>query len=530
MNAGDNRAELMDLLGALANESMTAAQHQRLEQLLGDDPQARQLYLDYMDVHFGLHGWSLRDEERLPLDELRRQLEQHEAVTPEPAAPAGLPLRLRYALVAAVTLAASLLMQFVWPHSEQSQLGAADRHPSDYVATLARAVDCHWNADDAGLREGSRLLPDEIELDHGVAEILFDGGTQLILEGPARLRVESAGSATLAQGRAVLKTDETAEPFTLITPQARLVNTSAEYGAAVGPAGEIVQAFDGEVRRELQAVRPDGQQESESILPGPPRRYGRANPATPVLFVRHVPPRNVPRDPSAGLLAYDGFDYSFDGLGFAEGTGVGWAGPWRVPPDGPMMFDPYESLLRPNKEDRSIGGSLGHHGAGAIQRVLARPIRLDQDGVYYLSFLFRRDAGAAKAPSTFLLALFNQRQPESHQRLAVGVAGPNHVVFTNLGGGGVRVPLALEYEKTYLMVGKIVAGRKSPDQLFFRIFRPDETIPAREPANWSMISRPVRSDLVFDALGVQINSQSRQSLDELRIGASWSSVAAIWGK
>jgi hypothetical protein len=36
------------------------------------------------------------------------------------------------------------------------------------------------------------------------------------------------------------------------------------------------------------------------------------------------------------------------------------------------------------------------------------------------------------------------------------------------------------------------------------------------------------SDLVFDWLEVHINSKTRQTIDEVRLGTTWSSVAAPW--
>ena len=104
------------------------------------------------------------------------------------------------------------------------------------------------------------------------------------------------------------------------------------------------------------------------------------------------------------------------------------------------------------------------------------------------------------------------------------------MVFANLEGGGVRTPQPLDYERTYLMVGKIVTGRKTPDQVFLRVYRPDAAVDRRESANWSVASRPVQSDLVLDTLSILINSGSRQAIDEIRIGTTWSSATSAWVK
>jgi hypothetical protein len=43
-----------------------------------------------------------------------------------------------------------------------------------------------------------------------------------------------------------------------------------------------------------------------------------------------------------------------------------------------------------------------------------------------------------------------------------------------------------------------------------------------------VVGPPVDSGLVFDWLQVHINSKTRQSIDEVRVGTTWSSVAAPW--
>lgn len=532
MNPGRKREELLDLLGALASQSIAADQHQRLEQLLAEDAQCRQLYLDYMDVHFGLHRWTLRDEEREPLDDLCEQL----AMAPQRNARASwLSVRARYGLVVAATLCISLVAQFFLVPAKQSEVGAAVH--KDYLATLRRTADCLWRPEDAALREGCRLVPGEIGLRRGVAEILFDSGTQLILEGPATLKIESLSAATLVRGKVVLETDETAEPFVLNTPSARLVNHASQYGALVEPWGEEVHVFDGQVRREPKAVGKNAAETPpEELAAGNARKYPRATATSgkPVAlaktrFVRHVPQRTaVPRDPTTNLLAYEGFDYPTGTLTAGDFSDVGWAGPWRGPESMDAMLSVHESLVRPRSEEVSVGGSLDFAGVNVIQRLLAVPVRLDQNGVYYFSFLFRRYPGGPKSQGAFLLTFSNARQTDPQKRLALGVAQPAHVVFVNLEGGGVRIPLPLDYEKTYLMVGKIVAGSKTPDQVFLRIYRPDEPVDRREPATWSVASRPVQSDLVIDTLSAHVNSESRQAIDEIRLGTTWSSVTLPW--
>ena len=92
------------------------------------------------------------------------------------------------------------------------------------------------------------------------------------------------------------------------------------------------------------------------------------------------------------------------------------------------------------------------------------------------------------------------------------------------------MPLPLSFGETYLLVAKVAASSMHPDQLFLRVYGPDEPIDRSEPAGWSAIGPPIESDLVFDWLEIHINSHTRQAIDEIRIGTTWPAVTAAWAE
>ena len=61
-----------------------------------------------------------------------------------------------------------------------------------------------------------------------------------------------------------------------------------------------------------------------------------------------------------------------------------------------------------------------------------------------------------------------------------------------------------------------------------RVYGPEEPIEREEPSSWSVVGPPLLSDLTFDWLEVHINSRTRQTFDELRLGKTWSSAASPW--
>ena len=71
-------------------------------------------------------------------------------------------------------------------------------------------------------------------------------------------------------------------------------------------------------------------------------------------------------------------------------------------------------------------------------------------------------------------------------------------------------------------------GAALPDQVFLRVYGPEEPVGREEPTGWSAAGPQIYSDLVFDWFEIHINSQTRQTIDEVRLGTTWASVTAPW--
>jgi hypothetical protein len=541
------RSELQRLLSGLCDGALTDAQHARLTELLDADADCRRLYLEYVDLHARLlvHPGFSADGPLPPTEGGRAAAE----APPPPARRrrGWAPQALRYALVAAGAVAASLLVQ-AFCRPPWGPGGGGDNKPAaetprapGYVATLTQTADCAWEG--GPLRLGARLLPGDLRLRQGAARVHFDGGPDLVIEGPAEVRLDSGTAATVLQGKVVFQGDETAAPFDLHTPAATLVDFGTEYAVSVGPEGEEVHVFDGEVRRTPAG---EGPGEAERLTAGQALRYdpaageaGRAVPLDPAGFKRQVDgPGGQPLDPAAGLLAYEGFDYRDpDALraGKAAG-GVGWVGPWKgfarpaAEGDAAPALDLAEGLGRPGAAVPAVGGCFRYTGFTKYYRRLAVPVRMDADGVYYLSWLFRRDGPSDDPVNTTAVLLRTSdeiRKEDPRRRLNVGVGRSNRL-FTFFDRASAQTPLPLRYGETYLLVAKVVAAADQPDQVFVRVYGQDEPIDRAEPDGWSVVGAPFESDLVFDWLEVHINSKTRQAIDEIRVGLTWASVTAPW--
>jgi len=194
-----------------------------------------------------------------------------------------------------------------------------------------------------------------------------------------------------------------------------------------------------------------------------------------------------------------------------------------------------ESLIRGSSE-ASLGGSFDHVGFAKYFRRLATPVRLDADGVYYFSYLLRREGPPLDPLNDVSIQLRQSEELASDQRdatidlrkrLNFGVDRTNEL-YMHLERIGRRMPLPLSYGETYLLVAKVVASSVHDDQVFLRVYGPQEPVDQGEPASWSSVGPPIHSDLIFDWLEIHINSFTRQTIDEIRIGTTWASVTAPW--
>ncbi len=534
------RAEMFELLGALTNQVITHEQYRRLEHLLAESKQAREMYLDYLDLDFEL-GEMHTD---VDVPEALRMLE-HLAGQNMPSAPtrAGSGGQwLRYAVVIAATLCASVSVQ-LWflpqgdPHEPTAKNldgSSIDTREIQYVATLARAADCVWEGEQAVLPEGWRLAPGRIQLKRGVAMLRFDGGIELIAEGPCVLDVESGRSATLVSGKVVLRGDDISERFVLSTAAATFLDLGTEYAVEVDATGTTeVHVFDGIVVRE--AKDSEDASATEQLTAGRARRYaadrgfvGADVPLAGDRFVREVPFQgSVKPDVLGSMLAYEPFDYLVAELPSAEtgDGGIGWTEPWRSAGNRPpVTVNPAENLPPASMGGPGHGGSLDQLGDGQVRRSLKTPVRLDTNGVYYVSYLFSSPGKEGGDKLRLSLRSSQATLPsEGSMKLHFGKY-KSDFVFGYLAGRRFMTRLPLEKKAIYLLVAKIVACRKGPDQTFATVYRADEPIDREEPASWSLVSPPVHSDLVLDEVWISMIGNVRQRLDEIRIGSTWASV------
>ncbi len=278
------RFDLLTLCERVCDGLITSDEFDRLEAMLRESEQARLFYIEYVG---GLHGtlrWmAARDVEQTSLGQPHGQvsgfgppvfppidldqelpnigstspthipfpsLDGGAPLTqpPDPGAEGSTPstfLGLAPYKWFALSWVVLLFCAAAWVWLYESDAPAV----GDF-ATLTQMEGCVWAADRMSPQHGERLGEDDgIELVGGVAEIEFDNGTRMVLEGPAQLSFEGPDRVACNRGSLVAIVPAEAIGFTVRTPLASVVDLGTEFGVVVEASGESeVHVFQGVVR------------------------------------------------------------------------------------------------------------------------------------------------------------------------------------------------------------------------------------------------------------------------------------------
>ena len=206
--------------------------------------------------------------------------------------------------------------------------------PVGNVAWLINAQDCRW-ADPMETPGRDMIVGKFLRLEGGLAEVEFDQGARVILQGPATLELLSGNMARLLRGTMTAKVPTAAHGFTMLTPQGKIVDLGTEFGLAVDDGGATsVRVFTGELsvasgRGASQPVQlSEGQKariEGRSIVVNPDldRQFARA-----IVPPPEIRPRSLRLDfsqPIAGSIR----DVAGLGVGLTRrlgGTGMAFTG------------------------------------------------------------------------------------------------------------------------------------------------------------------------------------------------------------
>ena len=206
------------------------------------------------------------------------------------------------------------------------------------VAWLINAQDCRWT--DPGETPGRDMIAGKfLRLESGLAEVEFDLGARVILQGPATLELLSGNMARLVRGSMTARVPTRAHGFTIYSPQGKIVDLGTEFGLAVDNAGSTsVRVFSGELtaavgRGSNGPVRLSRGQQAQ-IVGQSVRVETTPNDRPPHVFTRAIVP---PPEILARTLLLDFSQPVSRSILDAEGLGVGLTR--RLPGTGAALLD-----------------------------------------------------------------------------------------------------------------------------------------------------------------------------------------------
>lgn len=172
--------------------------------------------------------------------------DEQTAAAPEAAAVSsrsGLPTRRGLVVgVAALATVACLLLVLYQPEHNGAPETA---HPQ--AASVVNGVDAVLTKDDREWKEVG-LLVGEYRLQRGLLNLRFDGGVMVYLEAPARFEAVSGKRLVLHAGRLSVTVPAEGVGFTVVTPEAEVIDFGTEFSVGVRPGASEVHVFQGHVR------------------------------------------------------------------------------------------------------------------------------------------------------------------------------------------------------------------------------------------------------------------------------------------
>lgn len=256
--SSDNRT--VQLIDALLQETISESEQMELEQILKEDADQRQLYIDYLQVHSGLASWAAETRDADPW------VPQHVETRTDSQWNASRFVLLLISSVVAATLLLSLSYYAGWsigsgqeshivniPETKSSESSPAASEPqTDHIALLTQAVGVEWETP-RDLQAGAGLSAGWLKLESGTIQVEMISGASVLIEGPAAIKLISPLKAFCEYGKVRASVPEQAQGFSVATSRLNVVDLGTEFTLSLDETGNgQVQVIDGKV--ELHAA------------------------------------------------------------------------------------------------------------------------------------------------------------------------------------------------------------------------------------------------------------------------------------
>ena len=203
------------LCNAVIDGTINEKQKAELSHWLLTSAKARRYYIQAMGLSASLYSYA----------------SEMQAEAPDVFAPRPNIISVAFRWLAPLAAAAIIVLAF-WlakVNELKPDQTVAETRDDESVAQLTASKECQW-AGGASLQPGARLHKgQQLELAHGFAEVTFDSGAQVVLEGPASLEVNSAWDAILKHGTLKANVPHEAIGFSISDPTVNVVDLGTEF-------------------------------------------------------------------------------------------------------------------------------------------------------------------------------------------------------------------------------------------------------------------------------------------------------------
>ena len=529
---------LLQSINALINGTITEAEHQSLQNRLKEDATARAIFRERMDIEASLRTWAADGGA------------QRNVLISDSAIEKSLRTDWVWRITLVATAASILAIAFWWmQRPDQDKLNlAGQQNTSSLQATQPTAppfgkwiaqADCVWQQPPS--LPGGVFNAGMIKLVSGAAEFRFDSGTNLILEGPCELLVNTTDSARLLAGKVFVDVTEVSNGFLLETPEAQIIDEGTQYAVALDSQATEVHVFDGSVVWTPTNADIDFE---DRIATGEAMRYLRSEPGRSRRisfgqrqFVRRIDEQT--REAAGGeLLVYDGFE-NLSGQLRRDRSGFGWSGGWESAgfgrgPLAEVIDAPDEVIFGKDRSGRRL---LSLQGGESLRRQFERPIELSPGETIFVSLLISRqssgelssgdrEAGEQSAAIQIVLEP-DSVSPRFTRRHSVsfGVRSDQRL-FLNNSGTINETATSLAVDEPHLFVLKYKADSISTTANL-RVYRANELVDETQPSVWTVDGTASNGPTRFASLRLSLGARAVAQIDELRVSDSWNAAVDL---
>jgi hypothetical protein len=526
--SGMTPPEIDDAVGRLCDGCLAEPQRLALMEALRTSKAARDAYIRHVSLHFWLRGTLYRGQD----------LDVAPAVTARTIrvpAPASGGAASRWVAVASIVAA-------VVPVVILGALVGRDggrQVPPPMAAVVVRAVGCRWT-DEHRRSVGDVIRSgDLVVLESGTLNLLFDSCTHVAAQGPVAFQVVSPSECDLDRGELMVRVLHGGRGFRVTAGTLHVIDRGTRFGVRRPSAGEAeVEVFEGKVA----LCDSQGDFPAEGDAEAPLLRAGQTaavtlGSRTRAQVVRVGAALSAAFATAIDMTADEQVDVVFDGFSQAgpDGRidkatgGAGWASTWL------------ESRERADTASWVVSDGAATNdrdGAGGAVRGVRLAIGPSQP--VYASATLQLASGDPGLPSLVWLTLF-QAPPQfapgkSILRAGFGISAREY--FCGFGSRDAPVGRfhddrprggfgAYRTGQSTRMVGKIEIDVRGPADRLSVWIDPPRGAREADAAPASVSTGSFEGGLI-DKIVLRFScsgNATRASVDDVRLGHSWSSVA-----